>query len=55
MEVIMRGVRGGIANPSPDTAFFGGNTACIELRGDDFHSRKPRAIGGGDGGAISKP
>jgi phosphoribosyl 1,2-cyclic phosphodiesterase len=32
MEVILRGVRGSIANPSPDTAFYGGNTACVELR-----------------------
>ncbi|MDR2819625.1 MAG: HD domain-containing protein [Desulfovibrio sp.] len=34
MEVILRGVRGSIANPSPDTAFYGGNTACVELRAD---------------------
>jgi tripartite-type tricarboxylate transporter receptor subunit TctC len=34
MEAIMRGVRGSIANPSPDTAFYGGNTACVELRTD---------------------
>jgi phosphoribosyl 1,2-cyclic phosphodiesterase len=34
MEAIMRGVRGSIANPSPDTAFYGGNTACLELRAD---------------------
>ncbi|MDR2573175.1 MAG: hypothetical protein LBC94_02325 [Desulfovibrio sp.] len=34
MEVIMRGVRGSIANPAPDTAFYGGNTACVELRTD---------------------
>ncbi|MDR2489454.1 MAG: HD domain-containing protein [Desulfovibrio sp.] len=34
MEVIMRGVRGSIANPSPDTSFYGGNTACVELRTD---------------------
>ncbi|MDR1471965.1 MAG: HD domain-containing protein [Synergistaceae bacterium] len=31
MEVILRGVRGSIANPSPDTVFYGGNTACVEL------------------------
>jgi phosphoribosyl 1,2-cyclic phosphodiesterase len=34
MEAIMRGVRGSIANPAPDTAFYGGNTACVELRAD---------------------
>jgi phosphoribosyl 1,2-cyclic phosphodiesterase len=34
MEAIMRGVRGSIANPSPDTAFYGGNTACVELHTD---------------------
>ncbi|MDR1966145.1 MAG: HD domain-containing protein [Synergistaceae bacterium] len=28
----MRGVRGSIANPAPDTVFYGGNTACVELR-----------------------
>jgi phosphoribosyl 1,2-cyclic phosphodiesterase len=34
MEAIMRGVRGSIANPSPDTGFYGGNTTCVELRTD---------------------
>ena len=34
MEAIMRGVRGSIANPAPDTAFYGGNTACVELHTD---------------------
>ncbi|MDR3175466.1 MAG: HD domain-containing protein [Desulfovibrio sp.] len=34
MEAIMRGVRGSIANPSPDTAFYGGNTSCVELHTD---------------------
>ena len=32
MEVTLRGVRGSIANPAPDVAFYGGNTTCIELR-----------------------
>jgi len=32
MEVMLRGVRGGIAAPTPDTSFYGGNTACIEVR-----------------------
>jgi HD-GYP domain-containing protein (c-di-GMP phosphodiesterase class II)/phosphoribosyl 1,2-cyclic phosphodiesterase len=31
MEVILRGVRGSIANPSPETAFYGGNTLCLEV------------------------
>ncbi|MDR1888924.1 MAG: HD domain-containing protein [Zoogloeaceae bacterium] len=35
MEVFLRGVRGSIANPSSDTVFYGGNTACIELRADN--------------------
>ena len=32
MEVILRGVRGSIADPSADTSYYGGNTACIEVR-----------------------
>src|SRR6185369_2370284 len=28
------GVRGSIATPGPGTAFYGGNTACIEIRAD---------------------
>jgi phosphoribosyl 1,2-cyclic phosphodiesterase len=28
------GVRGSIPSPGPDTVFFGGNTACVELRAD---------------------
>ena len=35
MNVILRGVRGGIAAPSPDTVFYGSNTACIEVRPDN--------------------
>jgi hypothetical protein len=34
MEVVIRDVRGSIANPSLDTAFYGGNAACAELRAD---------------------
>ncbi|MDR1686941.1 MAG: HD domain-containing protein [Desulfovibrio sp.] len=34
MEVILRGVRGSIANPAAETAYYGGNTACVELRSD---------------------
>lgn len=35
MEVVLRGVRGSIATPSPATSFYGGNTSCIELRTED--------------------
>jgi len=31
MEIILRGVRGSIANPAPEVSFYGGNTACIEV------------------------
>lgn len=34
-EVRFRGVRGSIACPGPETAGYGGNTACIELRCGD--------------------
>jgi HD-GYP domain-containing protein (c-di-GMP phosphodiesterase class II)/phosphoribosyl 1,2-cyclic phosphodiesterase len=34
MEIILRGVRGSIPNPAPETAFYGGNTTCIEVRTD---------------------
>jgi HD-GYP domain-containing protein (c-di-GMP phosphodiesterase class II)/phosphoribosyl 1,2-cyclic phosphodiesterase len=32
LEVIIRGVRGSIPNPAPDVSFYGGNTACVEVR-----------------------
>ncbi|MDR1396460.1 MAG: HD domain-containing protein [Desulfarculales bacterium] len=32
MEVILHGVRGSIASPSPGNAFYGGNTLCVEVR-----------------------
>ena len=32
MEVILRGVRGSIADPAAETSYYGGNTACIEVR-----------------------
>ncbi|MDR1163230.1 MAG: HD domain-containing protein [Candidatus Accumulibacter sp.] len=35
MEVVFWGVRGSIASPSPDAAFYGGNTTCIELSTND--------------------
>lgn len=34
MEIVLRGVRGSIATPSPAMAFYGGNTPCVELRTD---------------------
>ena len=35
MKVRFWGVRGSIASPGPDTIRYGGNTTCIEVRGDD--------------------
>ena len=32
MEVVLRGVRGSIANPSSETLFYGGHTTCLEVR-----------------------
>ena len=34
MNIVLWGVRGSIASPTPDTAFYGGNTACLEVRTD---------------------
>jgi phosphoribosyl 1,2-cyclic phosphodiesterase len=34
MELTFWGVRGSIASPGPDTAKYGGNTSCYELRND---------------------
>ena len=34
MDIVMRGVRGSIATPTPETSFYGGNTACLEVRAD---------------------
>lgn len=37
MEAFFWGVRGSIATPGSETTYFGGNTACVEIRhGDDF-------------------
>ena len=37
MEIVIWGTRGSIASPGPDTAVYGGNTTCVEIRnGDDF-------------------
>jgi phosphoribosyl 1,2-cyclic phosphodiesterase len=35
MEFTFRGVRGSIASPGPNTIKYGGNTTCIEVRGDN--------------------
>ncbi len=35
MEFTFRGVRGSIASPGPATVKYGGNTTCIEIRGDE--------------------
>ena len=35
MDVLMRGVRGSIATPTPETSLYGGNTACLEVRADN--------------------
>jgi len=33
MNVRLWGTRGSVASPGPDTASYGGNTACVEVRG----------------------
>lgn len=33
MKVTLWGTRGSLASPGPDTARFGGNTSCVEVRG----------------------
>jgi phosphoribosyl 1,2-cyclic phosphodiesterase len=35
MKVTLWGVRGSLASPGADTARYGGNTACVEVRADD--------------------
>lgn len=35
MKVRFWGTRGSLASPGPETARYGGNTACVELRGED--------------------
>ncbi|MEQ8407849.1 MAG: MBL fold metallo-hydrolase [Gammaproteobacteria bacterium] len=35
MEFTFRGVRGSIASPGPKTVKYGGNTTCIDVRGDN--------------------
>ena len=35
MNVTLWGTRGSLASPGPDTARYGGNTSCVEVRGGD--------------------
>ena len=35
MKVTLWGTRGSLAAPGPDTLRYGGNTSCVEVRGDD--------------------
>lgn len=35
MKVTLWGTRGSLASPGADTARYGGNTSCVEVRGDD--------------------
>ncbi len=34
MRVTLRGTRGSLASPGPDTVRYGGNTSCVEVLGD---------------------
>lgn len=35
MKITLFGTRGSLANAGPDTVRYGGNTACVEVRGND--------------------
>jgi phosphoribosyl 1,2-cyclic phosphodiesterase len=35
MKVTLWGTRGSLATPGPETVRYGGNTVCVEVRGDD--------------------
>lgn len=35
MKVTLWGTRGSLASPGPETSRYGGNTSCVEVRGDD--------------------
>src|SRR3989442_9973743 len=35
MKVTLWGIRGSLASPGPETARYGGNTSCVEVRGND--------------------
>jgi phosphoribosyl 1,2-cyclic phosphodiesterase len=34
MRVTLRGTRGSLSSPGPDTVRYGGNTSCVEVIGD---------------------
>lgn len=36
MKIILRGVRGSIPTPGPDTEFYGGNTSCVDVSEDGW-------------------
>ena len=36
MKITLRGVRGSIPTPGPDTEFYGGNTSCIDVSEDGY-------------------
>ncbi|HJR79194.1 MAG TPA: MBL fold metallo-hydrolase [Anaerolineales bacterium] len=35
MKITLWGTRGSLASPGPETARYGGNTSCVEVRGED--------------------
>ena len=35
MRVTLRGTRGSLASPGPDTVRYGGNTSCVDVIGDE--------------------
>lgn len=37
MRIRLWGTRGSCPSPGPDTVVYGGNTTCVEVRGDDGH------------------
>lgn len=39
MKIKLYGVRGSIASPSTDTVYYGGDTACVYVEGDDSKTR----------------
>lgn len=36
MKITLRGVRGSIATPGPDTEIYGGNTSCVDISADGW-------------------
>ena len=35
MKITFWGTRGSLAAPGPETTRYGGNTSCVEIRGED--------------------